>query len=95
LKRKKIPIDQKVSELASYYGVPEKFLAGRGEEFQLLFTSSLPDSIFYKSWKLVLLLALGLLFRFRGGEMFRLSVVWKKFMRNLGPSMNHRKSKIV
>lgn len=43
----KLPIDSRVVEMCEYYGVsPLEFALNGGEEYQLLFANSLPDSIF-------------------------------------------------
>jgi thiamine-monophosphate kinase len=74
IEEEKIPIDQKVSELASYYGVsPKNFWLEGGEEYQLLFTSSLPDSIFYQELEACAITRIGTVYSGSGVEMFRLS----------------------
>lgn len=43
----KLPIDPRVVEMCEYYGVsPLEFALNGGEEYELLFANSLPDSIF-------------------------------------------------
>ncbi|PWJ60696.1 MULTISPECIES: thiamine-phosphate kinase [unclassified Fibrobacter] len=44
---KKLPIDPQVVKMCEYYGIsPLEFALNGGEEYQLLFANSLPDSIF-------------------------------------------------
>lgn len=49
IEREKIPIDPEVRALCEYYGIsPYDFVLNGGEEYQLLFTNALSNSIFYK-----------------------------------------------
>ncbi len=74
IEEKKIPVDTHVLEMVEHYALPvEKFSLDGGEEYQLLFTSSLPDSIFYEEMGACAVTRIGTVYSGSGVDLLRSS----------------------